>query len=92
MGGHDWLWLVHGFHLSNLDGFLRPADQDHGQGVRYFLCSDSTVGAMTFPLICGWAFDASGPQATMIVIFSALLAAAIIYMVVRRIQPALKTE
>ena len=52
----------------------------------------TALGAMSFPLICGWAFDASGPQATMIVIFSALLAAAIIYMVVRRIQPALKTE
>ena len=52
----------------------------------------TAVGAMTFPLICGWAFEASGPQAAMTVIFSALLAAAIIYMVVRRIQPALKTE
>jgi len=52
----------------------------------------TAVGAMTFPLICGWAFDASGPQATMMVIFSALLAAAIIYAVVRRVQPSQTTE
>ena len=52
----------------------------------------TAVGAMTFPLICGWAFEASGPQATMTVIFSALLAAAIIYAVVRRVQPSQKTE
>ena len=43
----------------------------------------TAVGAMTFPLICGWAFDASGPQATMGVIFSALLGAAGIYAVIR---------
>ena len=52
----------------------------------------TAVGAMSFPLICGWVFDANGPQATMMVIFSALLAAAIIYAVVRRVQPSQATE
>lgn len=52
----------------------------------------TAVGAMTFPALCGWAFDVSGPTATMLVILSALLAAAIIYAIVRRTQPAQITE
>ena len=52
----------------------------------------TAVGAMTFPAICGWAFDASGPTATMLVILSALLMAVIIYGIVRRTQPAQITE
>lgn len=52
----------------------------------------TAVGAMTFPALCGWAFEASGPTATMLVILSALLLAAIIYAIVRRTQPAQKTE
>jgi len=47
---------------------------------------------MTFPALCGWAFDASGPTATMLVILSALLMAVIIYAIVRRTQPAQTTE
>jgi MFS transporter, FHS family, Na+ dependent glucose transporter 1 len=52
----------------------------------------TAVGAMTFPALCGWAFDASGPRATMFVILSALLMAVIIYAIVRRTQPGQITE
>jgi len=52
----------------------------------------TAVGAMTFPALCGWAFDISGPRATMVVILSALLMAGIIYDIVRRTKPAPITE
>lgn len=55
----------------------------------------NALGAMTVPFLCGRVFDAQGPQATMLVIFSALLAAAGIYAAMRfaqhrQIDPAME--
>ncbi|MCD4672001.1 MAG: MFS transporter [Anaerolineaceae bacterium] len=47
----------------------------------------TALGAMSFPWLCGRVFAARGPQATMLVIFSVLLAAAGIYTAMRFFFP-----
>ena len=51
-----------------------------------------SIGAMFFPWLSGVMFDAQGPKATMFVILSSLLAAAVITGAMMRVPHAEKTE